>query len=85
MKKIESVIKTYTYDEIPLAVAHHLGNPVSAIDSFVVLAKKYLERGDVAKALECLNSCDDAIEDAKAKIFDFKTGNISFKADLIND
>ncbi len=79
MKKIEPVIKRYPYGEIAFAVAHHLGNPVDAIDSLVNSAKKYLERGDVEKAMECLSEADNAIEDAKSKVQDFRIGNISFE------
>jgi phosphoglycerate-specific signal transduction histidine kinase len=71
--------KEYTMDQVPFAVAHHLGNPVDAIDSGVYLAKKFLERGDVEKAKECLNDVEVSIEKAKQIIQDFKTGEISFK------
>lgn len=76
---VRPVIKKYKRDEVAFAVSHHIANPVDAIDSFVNLAKRYLERSDTAKALECLTEADRAIEEAKQRVHDFRTGNISFE------
>jgi C4-dicarboxylate-specific signal transduction histidine kinase len=71
--------KIYKIDQIDFAVAHHLGNPIDAIDSFNSLAKKFLEKGDIEKVKECMEDMDKAIENAKSIINDFRNGNISFK------
>lgn len=70
--------KSYKYSEVPFAVAHHLGNPIDAVDQFIQLAKKYIDRNDLKNAKECLESADKAIEDAKQVVDDFRKGNIKF-------
>lgn len=79
MKEYVPIIKEYKIDQVPFAVSHHLGNPIGAIDSFISLAKQYLERGDIENAKQCLEEADNASEDAKGRIQDFRSGNISFK------
>ena len=70
--------KEYRMDQVPFAVAHHLGNPIDAVDSGVYLALKFLERGNTEKAIECLKDVEISIENAKQVIHDFKTGKIKF-------
>lgn len=70
---------SYKYDEIPFAISHHLGNPIDATDSLINLAIKFIEKGEIEKALECLKDANISIEDAKSILNDFKTGNINFK------
>ena len=70
--------KEYKMDQVPFAVAHHLGNPIDAIDSNAYLAKKFLEKGDIDKAKECLDDVEKSVEKAKQIINDFKTGKIRF-------
>ena len=71
--------KSYKIDEVPKAIAHHLGNPIDAIDSFINLSRKYLEKGDIENAKECLEEANKAVENAKSIIDDFRKGNISFE------
>jgi phosphoglycerate-specific signal transduction histidine kinase len=71
--------KTYNINEVPMAVSHHIGNPVDAVDSYLQLARKYLEKNNIKGALEMINEADKAVENAKSIINDFRVGNINFK------
>lgn len=75
--------KEFKVSEVPFAVAHHFGNPLDAIDSFVNLAIKFLERGNVEKAKECLVDASSTIEKAKQVLDDFRKERIKFVKESI--
>jgi phosphoglycerate-specific signal transduction histidine kinase len=81
MKKLKLFedFKTYNINEISMAVSHHIGNPVDAIDSYLQLSRKYLEKNNIEAAIEMINEADKAVENAKSVINDFRVGNINFK------
>ncbi len=53
-------------------VAHLIGNPVDALDTFIQLSKKQIENGNYKDALEILDNADKVIEKTKIVINDFR-------------
>lgn len=61
-------------ESVSFLVPHLIGNPVDAIDTFIQLAKKQIQNGKHAEALEILNEADKSVEEAKSRINDFRNG-----------